>query len=71
MRVALISDTHVDLAAWEKAMDGVMLVNAGSCAIPKQDGEAPTVGLLEDGRVTIFNIDSGDVLIEEMLPGHG
>ena len=71
MRVALISDIHVDLAAWDKAMDGVMLVNAGSCAIPKQKGHAPPVGVLQDAKVTIFDIDSGDVFMEEVLPGHG
>ena len=53
-----------------RVADGVMLVNAGSCALPKQDGAVPTVGLLEDGRFTIIDIDSGDVLMEEMLPGY-
>lgn len=50
-------------------IDGVMLVNAGSCAIPKQEEGAPTVGLLADGKVAIFDIDSGEVLIEEGVPG--
>ncbi len=67
-RVVHRAHTHVPEL---RVADGVMLVNAGSCAIPKQDGEAPTVGLLEDARITIFNIDSGDVLMEEMLPGYG
>jgi len=47
-----------------KVVDEVMLINAGSCAIPKQEGHAPTAGLLEDGRALVFDIDSGEVLME-------
>jgi hypothetical protein len=47
----------------------VMMVNPGSPSLPKQDGEVPTVGLVEDRKITIFNIDSGEVYAERELPG--
>lgn len=42
-------------------IEGVLLINAGSCALPKQEGEAPTAGLLHNGTIKIFDLDSGEV----------
>ena len=46
---------------------GVTIVNPGSCSLPKQDGEVPTAGLLEDRKITIFDVESGDVYAEGEL----
>ncbi|MCJ7652910.1 MAG: metallophosphoesterase family protein, partial [Actinobacteria bacterium] len=46
----------------------VIMVNPGSPSLPKQEGKVPTVGLLEDGEVTIFGVDSGEVFSEAELP---
>jgi uncharacterized protein len=48
--------------------DGVTVLNAGSCALPKQDGEAPTVALLDGVRLTVFNTDTGEKFLEGVLP---
>ena len=47
---------------------GVTIVNPGSVSLPKQEGETPTAGLLENGGITIFDIDSGNVYAEGELP---
>jgi putative phosphoesterase len=49
-------------------LKGVVIFNAGSIALPKQEGETPTVGLLEDGKLTIFDINTGAVFEEGFLP---
>jgi putative phosphoesterase len=51
-----------------KVINGVGIFNAGSCALPKQEGEVPTVGLLEDGRLSVFDIDTGEKYAEWELP---
>jgi putative phosphoesterase len=48
-------------------VEGVTIVNPGSCSLPKQEGEIPTAGLLEDKQITIFDIESGDVYAEGEL----
>jgi putative phosphoesterase len=50
------------------AIEGVTIVNPGSCSLPKQEGQFPTAGLLEEKKITIFDIDSGDVFAEGELP---
>lgn len=50
-------------------VNGVMLVNAGSCALPKQEGEVPSVGVLEDGKIAVLDTSTGERLMEEGLPG--
>ncbi len=47
----------------------VTVFNAGSCALPKQEGERPTVGLLEDGIIRVVDIDTGEVYSEGTIPG--
>ena len=49
-------------------IDGVTIVNPGSCSLPKQERQVPTVGLLEDEKIKIFDIDSGVVYTEGELP---
>ncbi len=46
---------------------GVSLLNAGSCALPKQEGEVPTAGLLEDGVLRVLDINTGEVQLEGEL----
>ncbi len=48
-------------------MDGVVIFNAGSVSLPKQEGETPTAGLLEDGKLTVFDINTGVVYMEGEL----
>lgn len=50
-------------------VQGVVVFNAGSCALPKQEGEKPTVGLLEDGKLRVVDTETGDVYSEGELPG--
>lgn len=38
--------------------DGVILLNPGSCALPKGDG-TPTVALLQDKSISLININTG------------
>jgi putative phosphoesterase len=49
-------------------MKGVVVFNAGSVALPKQKGETPTCGLLEDGRLKVLDINTGAVILEGALP---
>jgi putative phosphoesterase len=56
--------THI-YGIWEH---GSMLVcNPGSPSLPKGDG-VPSVGILEDGEVTLFDVRSGDRLVSRSLP---
>jgi uncharacterized protein len=64
----ILHQGHVHIPKIEM-VEGVLLVNAGSCALPKQEGEAPTVGLLEDGTLSIWNIDTGEMYSKGELPG--
>jgi uncharacterized protein len=48
-------------------VEGVTVFNAGSCALPKQEGEIPTVGLLEDGVLRVIDINTGAVQLEGEL----
>lgn len=63
----ILHQGHVHVPGIEVA-DGLALVNAGSCALPKQDGGAPTVGLYEDGILQIVDINTGEKLYEDVSP---
>jgi len=52
-----------------RVVEGVVFLNAGSCSLPKQDDEKPTVAILEDESIRVIDIDSGEVLIKGELPG--
>lgn len=49
-------------------VSGVTLFNAGSMALPKQEGEAQTVGLFEDGTLKVIEIGTGEVIAEARFP---
>lgn len=59
--------THVPELVWE---GNLLLVNAGSASLPKQEGGLPTAALLEGGAVTIYDLDSGEPLSREKLRGN-
>ena len=69
MRIGFISDTHGDPTAWEKATAVLGDLDAGSCAFPRQEGEAPNVGLYEDGKLMLLDIETGEKYSEGLLPG--
>lgn len=46
-------------------VEGVLVVNAGSPSLPKQEPALPTAGLIEETTVSIFEINSGTVLMSE------
>lgn len=48
---------------------GVTIVNPGSVALPKQEGEAPTAAVLEDDRLTILDLRENVVFASVILPG--
>ncbi|MDA8212622.1 MAG: phosphodiesterase [Clostridia bacterium] len=55
--------THEPLLEIE---DGVILLNPGSCALPKGDG-TPTVALLENKKISLININTGAELAAVVL----
>lgn len=67
-RADILHQGHVHVPKIE-VVDGVVLFNAGSCALPKQEGEAPTVGLYEDGKLMVIDIETGEKYSEGVLPG--
>lgn len=68
-RIDLVHRGHTHLPGM-LVVEGVAIFNAGSCALPKQDGGAPTVGVLEDGIITVFDIESGESYARWGLPGY-
>ncbi len=42
---------------------GVTVLNAGSCALPKQEGGAQTAAVLEDGKLAVYDINTGEIHI--------
>ncbi len=59
-----VGHTHAPLI---KSLDGVTVVNAGSCSLPKQPGEFPTAGYLEDGVIRILNLITGEIFLEQNI----
>lgn len=43
--------------------DDIIFLNPGSIALPKQEPSAPTMGLIDDGVVKIFNLDNGEIIL--------
>lgn len=60
--------THVPEILME---EGVTLINPGSVALPKQEGERPTAAVveMESGKITIMDLVAGTVFSEGNLPG--
>jgi len=59
--VAVLHRGHTHVPGFVRS-GGLLVVNAGSCALPKQEGGVPTVAVLDGGTVSIIDIDSGDVI---------
>jgi uncharacterized protein len=66
--IVLRGHTHVPGLSWT---GGVLVINAGSPSLPKQEPPLPTAGVMDQSTVKIFEIDSGTVLMSEDLPGTG
>jgi len=66
--VRLVQRGHTHLPGIVE-IDGVAIVNPGSVAVPKQEGEAPTAAILEDGKVTIYDLRENVVFASGTLPG--
>ncbi|MFH1149338.1 MAG: phosphodiesterase [Actinomycetota bacterium] len=64
-QVLHVGHTHVPVI---KDMDHVVVFNAGSCAVPKQEGGFATVGLLEDGKLYVLDVRTGERYLEGELP---
>ncbi len=65
--VHLVHRGHTHVPKIE-VVGGVVLFNAGSVAVPKQDGGARTVGLYEEGTLRVLDIDTGEVFAEGRFP---
>lgn len=51
-----------------RVIDGIVLLNPGSPSLPKQDPEVPTAALLENGVISILDVNTGEKIIEQGLP---
>lgn len=64
VRIVHRGHTHVPEILDER---GVILFNAGSVSLPKQEGETPTVGLLAEGVLRVLDVSTGAVIMEAGL----
>lgn len=64
MRLLVRGHTHVH-GIWEHG--DLLVCNPGSPSLPKGDG-VPSVGILEDGVVKLYDIRSGEVILARPLP---
>jgi len=64
--IQLVQRGHTHLPGIRQ-VEGVTIINPGSVALPKQEGEAPTAAVLEDGRLTIFDLRDNSVFAEGKL----
>lgn len=51
-----------------KVIDGIILMNPGSPSLPKQEPELPTAALLEDGTISVIDLNTGKKIINQELP---
>lgn len=54
--ILIFGHTHLPLI---EKKDGVILLNPGSIALPKQKPAVPTLALLEEENIKILNLDNG------------
>lgn len=47
--------------------NGVTVLNAGSCALPKQEGGAQTAAVLADGELAVYDIGTGERLMSSRV----
>jgi uncharacterized protein len=66
--IQLVQRGHTHLPGIRQ-VGGVTIINPGSVALPKQEGEAPTAAVLEDGKLTIFDLRDKVVFAEGELSG--
>lgn len=64
MRLLVRGHTHVH-GIWEHG--DLLVCNPGSSSLPKGDG-IPSVGILEDGKVSVYDIEGGQVINSRPLP---
>lgn len=69
-RIDLVHRGHTHVPGMV-VIEGVAIFNAGSCALPKQEGGVGTAGLLEDGVIAVLDIESGESIARWDLPGAG
>ncbi|MBP2650047.1 MAG: yfcE 2 [Firmicutes bacterium] len=66
MRATLIVTGHTHVAVLKK-QNGVIWLNPGSGAMSKRADGKGTAALLEDNRVVIFDVITGEVIAEESI----
>lgn len=55
----IFGHTHLPLL---EEKDNVILLNPGSIALPKQELAVPTMAMIEDREIRIFNLENGETL---------
>lgn len=55
-----VGHSHVPEIAVER---GVTVLNAGSCALPKQGGGAQTAAVLAEGELAVYDINTGEKIM--------
>lgn len=58
-KILIYGHTHIPCI---KEKDGVILLNPGSIALPKQTPKLPTFARIQDGQIDILNLDTGQVI---------
>ncbi|MTI59617.1 MAG: phosphodiesterase [Firmicutes bacterium] len=58
-KILIYGHTHIPVI---KEDDGVILLNPGSIALPKQTPEVPTLASVKNGEISILNLDNGKVI---------
>ncbi|KKM12947.1 phosphodiesterase [Clostridiales bacterium PH28_bin88] len=62
----LVISGHTHIPAVEK-VDGTLYFNPGSVSIPLGERGLPTVGVLEDNRIRVLAVTTGETLLEESV----
>lgn len=57
----LIISGHTHLPGINKE-DGMIRLNPGSPSLPKNDAQTPTIALIEEDRISLWNIETGEEL---------
>jgi putative phosphoesterase len=65
-KVTLCISGHTHLPVLEKR-EGIIVLNPGSPSLPKGTRPRSTVGLVASGKVQIVDIDSGEIVAEQVL----
>lgn len=57
--ILIYGHTHIPCI---KEKEGIILLNPGSIALPKQTPKVPTLASIKDGKISILNLNSGQVI---------